>query len=92
MKSIGEFFSKIQNRHAKELFWRKVAADAVNRLMKTDIKSENVSFKSDKIHIKGLSQTAKSQFFIKKESIITEIKKDFQTQFITQNVADLVCV
>lgn len=83
MRSIAEFFAKIQNRQAQELFGRKFVADAIQKVLNMEIKAENITLKNGKATISGLSSTAKSQFFIKKNAILKEIASSNPTRPVT---------
>lgn len=73
MKSIGEFFAKIQGRQAQKILIYKIVQEAVNKQVNVDLDLAAVSFKAKSVVIKGLSQTAKNQLFIKKPAILKEI-------------------
>jgi len=73
MRSISEFFSKIQNRHAKGLFAIKSVQDSIKARAGVDVEASSVSFKGRVIALRGLSQSAKSQIYIKKSAILADI-------------------
>ncbi len=73
MLKISEFFKKIQNRHTKELFVRSVVRDSLKKIVNVEVPVEAISFKSSIAVLKDVSQSARSQIFIKKQTIIQEI-------------------
>ena len=73
MKSIGEFFSNIQNRHAQEMFLRTVVQQVLKRVANVDSNIKDISFKAGAVILKKISPTAKSQLFLKKQAILREI-------------------
>lgn len=73
MLNIGQFFKKIQNKHTKELFIRSVVKDVIQKYVGVEVPVESISFKSDTVVLQGVSQTAKSQIFIKKQAIVQEV-------------------
>lgn len=73
MRSIAEFFSRIQNKQARELFIFKVVQEAVKKHAGIDLDLASISFKAGTAMIRGLGQTAKSQIFTKKPLILGEI-------------------
>lgn len=73
MKSIGEFFSNIQNRHAQEVFLRTIIQQVLKKIADVDVGVSDVSLKSGTVTIKRISPTAKSFIFLKKQAILREI-------------------
>ena len=73
MINIGQFFKKIQNKHTKELFVRSIIKDALKKYTQLDVPVEAMSFSSNSLVLKNISQVAKSQIFIKKQLILQEI-------------------
>lgn len=73
MLNIGEFFKKIKNKHSQELFIRSTIKDVIKKHTKIELAIESISLKSSTVSLKGVSQTARSQMFIKKQIIIDEI-------------------
>lgn len=76
MLKISEFFKKIQSKHTQELFVRSIIQSILKKYLSIEVPVENISFKSDSIILKGISQVARSQIFIKKEFIIKDINID----------------
>lgn len=73
MRSIGEFFAKIQNARAREVMARSAICEAVKKAAGADIEPVAVSFKGGTAVISGLSSSAKAQLHIKKQAILSEI-------------------
>ncbi len=73
MKSISEFFSRIQNKQVRESFVLEIIRDAVKKHSNIDLDLASVSFKGKSVVLKGLGQAAKSQVFVKKPLILNEI-------------------
>jgi hypothetical protein len=73
MLKIADLFKKIQNRQSKELFLRSVIKDTIYKHTQISVPVESIIIKSDTLSINDLSQTAKSQIFIKREAIIKDI-------------------
>lgn len=73
MFNIGQFFKKAQNKHTQELFIRSTIKDAIQKQTNIEIPIEAISFTSQTLILKGISQGAKSQIFIKKQLILQEI-------------------
>lgn len=74
MKGIGEFFARIQNAQAKEVFLRKSVQDALLAIG-IELEISAISFKGGDILLRGLSQTAKTQLFLKKTSLLRAISE-----------------
>lgn len=73
MRSIGEFFAKIQNARAREVLARSTVCEAVKKAAGVDIGPAAVGFKGSTAVISGLSSTAKAQAHIKKQAILALI-------------------
>lgn len=82
MLNIGQFFKKIQNKHTKELFARTVAKEAIQEQSGVIVRVEDMSFKAGALILKGLSQGARSQVFIKKQAILEQIRAKQQIQVV----------
>lgn len=83
MKNIGQFFSILQNKHAKELFTRSFVSEALLKYAKIEVKPENVTFKGRVLMIQGLSQIEKSEVYIKKTQILAEINPKLGNRQVT---------
>jgi hypothetical protein len=83
MLNIGQFFKKIQNRQTKELFARTAAKEAIQEQSGVVVRVEDMSFKAGALVLKGLSQGARSQIFIKKQAILEQIRAKQQIKVIT---------
>ncbi|MCX6715555.1 MAG: hypothetical protein NT077_00890 [Candidatus Taylorbacteria bacterium] len=73
MRSIGEFFSGIQNKQTQKLLIYKVVQDAVEKHTGIKLEPSSVSFKAMTVVIRGVGHAAKSQIYIKKTPILSEI-------------------
>lgn len=74
MRSIGDLFARIKNVQAKEMFLRTAIQQALKKVANIDCALSDISCKNFTIQIRNLSQTAKSQLFMKKGAIIKEIE------------------
>jgi len=72
MKSISEFFAKVQGRQMKELLARQSVQEALKKAISADVPIEDISLKSYDLRIRGLSQSAKTAVYIKKAAILKE--------------------
>lgn len=75
MRNIGEFFRKIQNRQAASFFLQKIVSEVLKDVANIEVSENNVVISRSEIILKGISQSAKSEIFIKKEKILKEINK-----------------
>lgn len=73
MRSIGEFFARIQNKQAQEILLRQNIQDVLKKVVGLEVPAEGISFKGGTIYFGGLSQTAKTQLFLKKNAVLAEI-------------------
>ena len=73
MLKISDFFKRIQNRHTQELFIRSVIQSALKSCAGVEVKIEAIRISSSTVTLKGVSQSERSQVFIKKQKIIDEI-------------------
>ena len=73
MFGIGKFFERIQNSYTKEIFVRSTIIDALKKIVNIDVSIKDISIKGDTLSISGISQSARSVIYIKKESIMKEI-------------------
>lgn len=74
MRSIGEFFSRIQNVQAAKLFAYKVVADSIKKAAGIDLKISGIAFKGRHLVLRGLSSVEKSHIFMKRSAILKEIE------------------
>lgn len=82
MLKISEFFKKIRNKHTKGLFLRSIIQSTIKKHTNVDLPTESILLKSNSILLNGISQTARSQIFIKKQAIIQDINLSQDTQKI----------
>ena len=75
MLNIADLFKKVQNRQSKEVFFRTTIQEIINSQVHILIPIECIISKSDTIQFEGISSTARSQIYIKKQSIVAEINK-----------------
>ncbi len=73
MRSIGDLFARIKNIQTKEVFARTAVQQALKKAANIDCRVEDISFKNFSVHIQNMSQTAKTQLFMKKGAILKEI-------------------
>ena len=83
MYGIGGFFKKIQNSFSGEIILRNIIKDAVCKHCGIELSIDNVSYKNGVINLKHLNQSAKSAVFIKKVSILKELKEKVSGKTIT---------
>ena len=82
MIGINQFFNKIKNTHARELLIRNIVIDSLEKNTGIKLSVEAVSFKSNSVVLNNISQTAKSDIFIKKQKIIDYINKSQKLRVI----------
>jgi RAB protein geranylgeranyltransferase component A len=75
MRSIGDFFKRIQNTRASGFFLQSAISEIVKKITNITVPSESIKISSSKIVLNGISQAARSEIFIKREAILTEINK-----------------
>jgi hypothetical protein len=73
MLKISDFFKKIQNKHTQELFIRSIIQSALKSCAGIDVTIESIGINSGTVTLKGISQSERSQIFIKKHKIIEAI-------------------
>jgi len=73
MRGIGEFFKRIQNTRASGFFLQSAIVDIVKKITNISISPESIKISSSKVILNGISQAARSEIFIKRESILKEI-------------------
>lgn len=75
MKSIADFFSRIQGKQAQKILLYSLIKEAVSNRAGIDTPLESIAISGKILTLKGLDQAAKSVIFIKKAAIIDEINK-----------------
>ncbi len=83
MLKIADFFKRIQNKHSQELFIRSTIQASIKKYTKVELPIESISLKSGIVSLKGISQTARSQVFIKKQAIIEELNSTQTIRIVT---------
>jgi len=73
MRSIGDFFKKIQNTRASGFFLQSVVSEIVKKITHITVPPESIHISSSKVILNGISQAARSEIFIKREVILKEI-------------------
>jgi len=73
MRSIGEFFKRIKNTQASGFFLQSAIGEIVKKITNVNIPPESIKISSSKVILNGISQTARSEIFIKREAILKEI-------------------
>lgn len=74
--NISQLLNKIRSIQAKGALQRKIVHDSILKNIRLDIPIENISIKSTIITLKNISQSAKSEIYIKKQVILEDINKD----------------
>jgi hypothetical protein len=77
VKSIGEFFARIRNKHLDEMRLRLTVQEIIEKHAKTKPSPDSISFSTRSVSVKGLSQAAKSVIFVKKTAILKELNDNF---------------
>lgn len=73
MFGIGHLFGKIQNSFAKEALFRITIKEIIEKHSGVSISIESINIRNSIVFLDGLSSSAKSVIFIKKQKIISEI-------------------
>jgi hypothetical protein len=73
MLSISEFFKRVGGIQAREIAFRAAVQAAVKETVGIDVPIEKISFKSGTVVLKNISSSAKSDAFIKKETILDRV-------------------
>lgn len=82
MKSIREFFARIQNRQFQEIQLRASISDAVTKHTRVVLPPDSISFSPKVLVLKGLNQSAKSAIFIKKTYILKDLNEILPARMI----------
>lgn len=75
MFGIGHLLKKVQSRQGKADFMSGIVCMAVKDVVGFDIKSTNIKIQVQNIYLNGVSQTLRSEIFIKKAAILNLINK-----------------
>ena len=70
MFGIGHLLRKVQSRQGKVDFISGIICGAMKDVTKFDIRHENIKIQGQNIYINGVSQTLKSEIFIKKSLVL----------------------
>lgn len=70
---IGQFFKKIRGKYEQEIFLRTVIKEAIQSQSRVIVSLGSVNYKNGTVILADLTQTARSQIFIKKQAIIEQI-------------------
>ncbi|MEK7646337.1 MAG: hypothetical protein AAB381_01425 [Patescibacteria group bacterium] len=73
MRSIGDFFKKIQNARAGSFFIHATIAEVVKKHISIEVPLEAIHIQSTKVTLQGISQAARNEIFIKRNGLIAEI-------------------
>ena len=73
MFNIRDFFSRIQNSHAKEVFIRSIIRDSVKKVANIDVSLESIAIRAGTVTFTGMNQADRSTIFIKKQAILKDI-------------------
>lgn len=83
MLNIGQFFKKIQNKYTQEFFVRTVIKEQIQKYIGIVVPIEDISIKSGDVILKNISQTGRSQIYIKKQALLHGINSAQQSKKIT---------
>jgi hypothetical protein len=73
MFNIGSFFERFNNIALKEMRTRDIISQSIEKYTKAKIEAKDIRFQNKIIYIQA-NPSLKSQIFMKKEAIISEIK------------------
>lgn len=73
MRNIGEFFQRIQKAQVGRFFIQTNIAEVIKKITNIEIPTKNIIISGSKVVLNGISQSAKSEIFIKKGNILKEI-------------------
>ena len=76
MFNIGGFFGKIQEAYSKDVQLRTAAAKALKECANIDIPLEKIEYKSNVLHVGGISHAAKATLFLKKQKILDALRAE----------------
>lgn len=80
MKSISEFFKKINDTHTKEIALRSSIQSSIKEITDIDIPVTSISVKTGIVSFKSIPHAARSVIYINKQKIINQINNN-----LTQN-------
>lgn len=82
MLNISQFFKKIQNKYTQELFVRTVIQEQIKKHIGIAVPIEDITVKSGEVLLKNISQTGRSQIYIKKQALLQGINGAQQSKKI----------
>jgi len=74
MFNISKFFSRINSSFGKEIILRTAICSAIKKHTGIDIQIGDLTIKSGIVNVNGVSQSARSAIFIKKQAILKELE------------------
>ncbi|OHA17242.1 MAG: hypothetical protein A3C79_02890 [Candidatus Taylorbacteria bacterium RIFCSPHIGHO2_02_FULL_45_28] len=83
MLNISQFFKKIKGKYSKQIFIRSIVSETIQKHIGIVIPVDTISFSGRNVVINGISQTARSQIFIKKQTILQEINLKQNNEIIS---------
>lgn len=83
MLNISQFFKKIQGKYNQEILLRSTIKEVIRSQSGVDVPLESINYKNGLVTLAGLTQTARSQVFIKKQAIIEQINSRQNTKTVT---------
>lgn len=83
MHGIGDFFSRIRNVYAKEIFVRQAVLSAIKMHTGADIATDSIKFKNGTVVLGNINPALRSVIFIKKQHILKEIASKQQLRAIS---------
>ena len=82
MFNIGSFFERFNAVAAKEIKTREIIARAIEKYTTANVDIKEIQFRNKIIHIRT-NPGLKNQIFIKKEAILSEIRKEMPQAIVT---------
>ena len=73
MFGIEHLLKKMQNRQTREFFVREAIKDALKSTTNIEVSIEDIKIIGSTVTFLNLSQTAKSEIFIKKQTILSAV-------------------
>jgi hypothetical protein len=83
MFGIGHLLKKTQNRQTREFFVREIVRSVLKEVVGIDISIENIKVKESVANLANVSQSAKSEIYIKKRQLLKLINERQNISAIT---------
>jgi len=78
MFNIDQFLKRFRKIGGDSTQMRAIISSTLKNLTKIDVPIESIEVKSSKIYIKNISQTARSEIYIKKVALLEEINRNLK--------------